>query len=117
MDVVSDNTILVSLVPDFLKEYGDAGEWSSEVTFFFKTLKNYMEETLFEDEYKYNASAFPKAPNYLTRELHSCESALASKGVRFEIKKNSKGNSEIHLSIIIRTPIFIGRTPIIAKEA
>ena len=66
---------------------------------------------------KYDATAFPKAPNYLTRGLHAYEAALASKGVRFEIKKNSKGISEIHLTMTIRTPIMIGRTPILSETA
>lgn len=115
MDVTCDNALLVTLVPNFLKEYD--GEWTSEVTFFYKSLKNFMEEELFDDKYKYDATAFPKAPNYLTRELRAYESALASKGVRFEIKKNSKGNKEIHLTIIIRTPIMIGRIPILPETA
>lgn len=114
MEVTCDNALLVDLVPDFLREYD--GEWTSDVTFFYKSLKNFMEEELCDDEYKYNAAAFPNAPNYLSRGLHAYESALASKGVRFDIKKNSKGNKDIHLTMTIRTPIMIGRTPILSES-
>ena len=54
MEVTCDNAILVILVPNFLKEYD--GEWTSDVTFLYKSLKNFMEEELCDDEYKYGVS-------------------------------------------------------------
>ena len=118
MEVTCENSTNILLVCDFLKECD--GEWKGTMSLLYKDLKNHMQIENSDDEFKYNASIFPKAPNYLSNMLRQYESAFASKGVRFEIKKNGDGYSEIHFTTdwVIRKPIIgIKRTPILSENA
>ncbi len=113
MEITCENSVLVRLLGDFLRENG--GEWCSTMTFLYKSLKKYMSEN---DENLYQEETFPKAVNHFSAELKRYEAVLSSKGISFLIKKNSDGNSEINITTnwIVRKPIKVGRIPIILDK-
>ena len=116
MEVTCENVMIITLVCDFLRECD--GEWKGVMSLLFKELKNHMQIENSVEEYTYNAAAYPKDPSRLSSMLRQYESAFASKGVHFEIKKNSDGYSEIHFTTdwIIRKPIMVKRTPVLSEN-
>lgn len=113
IEINSDNSIIVGLICDFLKE--NDGEWCSTMTGLYKSLQEHIKDS---EDGKYDIKKFPKAANRLTIELKKHEATLLGKGITFLIKKNGDGDSEISLKTnwIIRTPIIIGRKPIILSN-
>lgn len=94
MEITCDNAMLIRLLYSFLKE--NDGEWNDTTSLLYKSLKNYIQE---KDDSEYDLSAFPKTVNHFSRRLKEFESALASKGIMFEIRKNGDGNSKITITI------------------
>ena len=118
MEITCQNAMIISLVEDFLKNEEDEGYWKGTMSLFYKSLRDFMNQQNMTEEI-YNPRTYPKEANHLSRALHQYEAAFASKGIRFQSKKNSKGNMEIEITTdwlkddigtIKRVPIITSKT-------